>query len=253
MPLTPDDGFGKLALDVTVPVLNEEKRLEAGVLGVVAFLEAWNIASTRIVIVDNGSTDATTAIAGRLASEHPSLVSFLRIQQRGVGAAIRSSWTASSADIVGYMDVDLATDLLHLLEVLELFEQGEVKVVNGSRLLAGSVVRDRSLWRGFTSRTLNAVMRASLGVGFTDAMTGFKFFERQHALMLLAQTPEIPDWFVAAEMLVRSEWVGVPAKEIAIRWQDDRASKANVPRLARQYLGHILRLKHERRARMRDA
>jgi len=79
-------------------------------------------------------------------------------------------------------------------------------------------------------------------------MCGFKFFSRKLALDLLREVPVIPDWFVAAELLVRAEWRGYRIHELPVTWTDDPDSKANIKRLVLQYLRHIKRLR-ECRAR----
>lgn len=235
-------------IEVTIPVLNEEERLEDGVDRSFAFLNQNNLTHWRVVIADNGSTDATQRLSLALCERYSERLQYLCLDERGVGIALRASWSQSSADIVGYMDVDLATDVAHLLEVDALFQSGESRIVNGSRLLPDSRVADRTLLREITSRGLNVVLKYWLGVGFTDAMCGFKFLERPIALQLLDRTPKMRDWFLSAEMLVKAEWAGVPIREIAVNWQDDPRSKARVGDLARQYLGHIQRLRREKRA-----
>lgn len=234
-----------LSFEVTLPVLNEEPQLRQGVMQSLAFFDRHGLDGWRLVIADNGSEDATPRIARELCTESPDRVRYLRIPERGVGLALRHAWTDSAADVVGYMDVDLATDLAHLLQVERLFADGEAAVVNGSRLLPDSRVTGRRLIREITSRGLNLIMRATLKTGFTDAMCGFKFFQRELALALLADIPRIPDWFVAAELLVRAEWRGTRVREVAVQWTDDPNSKAKVAKLTRQYLRHIHRLRQE--------
>jgi glycosyltransferase involved in cell wall biosynthesis len=236
-----------LDIEITIPVLNEEDRLQQGVESTIRFLHENELRDWGVVVADNGSDDCTPDIAARLCEAYPDNVRYLRVEQRGVGAAIRSSWTNSNARVVGYMDVDLATDLRHLIDVAHRFQRETVLVVNGSRLLPGSIVRNRSLLRETTSRGLNLIMRFGLDVGFTDAMSGFKFIERGLAIELFDTIPQIPDWFVSAEMLVKAEWRGISIEEIPIHWTDDSRSKADIGQLASQYLRHIKRLRQEKR------
>ena len=64
----------------------------------------------RITIADNGSTDDMPRIGRELAEKYPD-VFYTRIEQRGRGRALKRVWSESDADIVGYMDMDLSTDL----------------------------------------------------------------------------------------------------------------------------------------------
>jgi glycosyltransferase involved in cell wall biosynthesis len=229
--------------EITIPVLNEQDILESSTKRVIAYLVANRLDNWQVTIADNGSTDETPSIAASLCSEFSNRIRYIRLEQRGVGLAIRQSWTTSEADVVGYMDADLATDINHLQDVESLFNTSSTFAINGSRLLPGSNVIGRSLLRELTSRGLNIIMGIALKNNFTDAMCGFKFFDRQLALNLLDEVPVIPDWFVAAELLVRAEWHGYDIHEIPVTWSDDSDSKANIKILAKQYLHHIRRLR----------
>ena len=66
-----------------------------------------------MVIVDNGSDDDTPEI-GKALSEKYEEVSYLRIEERGVGIAFKTGVLAADTDLVGYMDIDLSTDLKYL-------------------------------------------------------------------------------------------------------------------------------------------
>ncbi len=230
-----------------LPVLNEEDILDASLRSVIEFFSQNSMRNWRLAIVDNGSLDATGDISKRLVAEFgTNKVRYMRLEERGVGLAIRAGWENSTADVVGYMDIDLATNLRHLLDVKEKFEVYAASVVNGSRLLPNSNVVDRTVLRTTTSRALNLLMKSTLNNNFTDAMCGFKFFNRLVALEILKDIPRMPDWFVSAEMLVRAEWKGLCIEEIAVEWNDDQNSKAKILSLTRQYLGHIIRLRREK-------
>jgi|MDSW01.1.fsa_nt_gb glycosyltransferase involved in cell wall biosynthesis len=235
-----------MKFDITLPVLNEEECLEENTRRILEFFDQHDLHDWTLTITDNGSTDSTSEISRKLVKAHPGRVSYLRLEQRGVGLAVRSSWSQSDADIVGYMDIDLATDLNHLLQVRDHFKDPACRVVNGSRFLNESCVENRKAIRKVTSFVLNEMMHTLLGNSFSDAMCGFKFFERQHVLKMLRDVPDIPDWFVCSELLIRSEWAGEVVYEIPVHWTDDPNSKAKIAKLAKQYTGHILRLRREK-------
>src|SRR5438876_9011080 len=98
------------SVDVVIPVLNEEKVLERSVRALHAFLSENLSHDWRIVVADNGSTDATFAIAERLEAELGNIHAD-HIPEAGRGRALTRSWLASEADILSYMDVDLSTGL----------------------------------------------------------------------------------------------------------------------------------------------
>jgi glycosyltransferase involved in cell wall biosynthesis len=124
-----------MTIDITIPVLNEEATLATQVAQLLKFLEEkfHGTSNWQVVIADNGSTDTTAAIARRLAEES-SRVRFVQVPERGVGLALKTSWGASTADIVGYMDLDLATDLKHFPTAYEAIAHQGYDLVYGTRL-----------------------------------------------------------------------------------------------------------------------
>lgn len=235
-------------VEITIPVLNEEFRLDKGVRTTIAFFEKQNLSQCSLIIADNGSTDKTEEIAQGLVAEFPGRVRYIKVPRKGVGLALRTSWTASSADIVGYMDVDLATDLKHLPEVIAEFGTQDVAVVSGSRLKKGALVENRTLVREITSRVFNTVVKLLLGVRFSDGMCGFKFLRRDHANRLIATGIDLDGWFFCTEILVKSEWLGIPVHELPVHWSDDADSRVKLARLTMAYLREIVRLSKERSA-----
>ncbi|MDC0481983.1 glycosyltransferase [Gammaproteobacteria bacterium] len=233
--------------EITLPVLNEEACLERSVRQILTFFNENNLPHWSLAITDNGSTDQTLEIAEQLCSEFPSKIRVISIKTKGVGFAVRESWVSSKADIVGYMDIDLATKLSHLIDVKILFNTNqEIKIINGARRLHNAEIINQKLIRRFTSVSLNIILSIFLNVKFTDAMCGFKFFDRLTVLKLLQETPNIPDWFVCAELLIRAEWQGIKVHEIPVIWTDDQVSRVNVIKLSLQYFKHIKRLFFEK-------
>lgn len=104
------------SFEITIPVLNEELKLVPMVETVLKYLLIFYSGKTKwsIVIADNGSTDNTGALSENMVKKYNGLVKYIRIEERGVGRALKASWGKSKADIVGYFDIDLATDLNHL-------------------------------------------------------------------------------------------------------------------------------------------
>ncbi|MFN7118679.1 MAG: glycosyltransferase family 2 protein, partial [Saprospiraceae bacterium] len=124
-----------MTFDVTIPVLNEEPTLERQVKILHSFLKKHFPTENqwRIVIADNGSTDHTFEIAERLSNELPELT-VVKVPRKGVGLALKTSWEQSQAAIVGYMDLDLATDLPHFLEAYDAIANKNYDIVYGTRL-----------------------------------------------------------------------------------------------------------------------
>ncbi|MCB0615045.1 MAG: glycosyltransferase, partial [Phaeodactylibacter sp.] len=165
-----------MTFDITIPVLNEEATLEQNVRTLHRFLREHftQAGQWQIVIADNGSTDRTLDIARALSEEVPE-ITFVKVPEKGVGLALKTSWGQSQADIVGYMDLDLATALPHFLEAYDALAHQGFDIVYGSRLHPRAQVVNRPFKREVASRVFNLLLKLYLGVRFSDGMCGFKF------------------------------------------------------------------------------
>ena len=123
------------AVEIVVPVFNEERDLAASIRRLQAFVSSSFPFSARVTIADNGSTDGTWAIATALAGWLPG-VRALRIPEAGRGRALQTVWSASDAEVVAYMDVDLSTDLSALLPLVAPLLSGQSDLAIGTRLWA---------------------------------------------------------------------------------------------------------------------
>ncbi len=232
-------------IEIVVPVYNEERILASSVGRLRAYLDARLPVSTRITIADNASTDDTWAVATALEREIPG-VRALHLPRKGRGRALRAAWLASEAAVVGYMDVDLSTDLDALLPLIAPLLSGHSDVAIGSRLARGArVVRGPK--REVISRSYNLVLRTVLGVGVHDAQCGFKALRRDVARALL---PLVEDdgWFFDTELLVLAERAGLRIHEVPVDWIDDPDSRVQVVSTATHDLRGVWRLlRHNRR------
>src|SRR5437867_4532633 len=166
------DSMETKAIDIVIPVYNEERDLVPSVRRLHAYLEARFPFPATITIVDNASTDATWPIAEYLASELPN-VRAIHLGAKGRGRALRTAWLSSDASIVAYMDVDLSTYLDALLPLVAPLVSGHSEVAIGSRLARGARVR-RGAKRELISRAYNFILHLGLGTKFSDAQCGFK-------------------------------------------------------------------------------
>jgi glycosyltransferase involved in cell wall biosynthesis len=117
-------------LSVLIPVYNEEHTLERLLDAVDERPEV-----TEIVIVDDGSTDATAEILARREFRHP--VQLIRHERnRGKGAAVRTALAAATREYAVIQDADLEYDPAELAALLAPIERGRAEVVYGSRSFA---------------------------------------------------------------------------------------------------------------------
>ena len=157
----------QVSVEVVVPVYNEQEALPKSIPALCAYLETYFPYRWSVVIADNASTDATLAVAEGLASAYPG-VSVLHLEEKGRGRALKAAWSASKADVVAYMDVDLSTNLWSFLPMVAPLATGYSDVAIGSRLLRGAAVT-RQWKRELISRCYNLLIKTLFGNRFSDA------------------------------------------------------------------------------------
>ncbi|MGV1003842.1 MAG: glycosyltransferase [Candidatus Nanopelagicales bacterium] len=227
------------AIDIVIPVYNEQADLEHSVLRLYAHLRSSFPYTFAITIADNASTDLTWDIATRLGGAIPQ-VRAVRLARKGRGRALREVWTASDSPVLAYMDVDLSTDLAALLPLVAPLLSGHSDLAIGTRLDRNShVVRGPK--REFISRCYNLIVRATLGTRFSDAQCGFKAIRADAAAKLLPLV-EDPEWFFDTELLVLAERAGMRIHEVPVDWVDDPGSTVDLADTARKDLQGLWRL-----------
>src|SRR5580704_12068758 len=242
----PDSGCHAPApqVEVVVPVYNEAASLEAGVTTLRRYLDQTFPFRTLVTIVDNGSTDGTALLAQRLASTLDGVQAMI-LARKGRGFALRTAWSASVAEVVAYMDVDLSTSLTALLPLVGSVLSGHSDLAVGTRLARGArVVRGPK--RELISRAYSHIVRLSLRSRVSDFQCGFKAVRRARALQILPLVRD-DEWFFDTELIVTTERLGVRISETPVEWTDDPTSSVDIVRTALDDLHGIWRVARRRR------
>jgi glycosyltransferase involved in cell wall biosynthesis len=229
-------------LDVIIPVYNEERDLRPSVTKLRAFLQENCPYKWRVIVANNASTDRTLEIAKELKAEFPSEVDYVHLDQKGRGRALKKSWLASDADVVCYMDVDLSTNLRHLMPMVDPLFRGDYQIGIGSRLMPGARVT-RQLKREIISRAYNLIVKLMFPRRkFSDAQCGFKAMTRKAAKNLL---PYIEDnrWFFDSELLLRAEQQGYKVWEVPVEWIEDLDTRVKIVSTAAEDLKGLWRVR----------
>jgi glycosyltransferase involved in cell wall biosynthesis len=232
------------AVEIVIPVYNEQRALEPSVRKLHRYMKREFTFPFQITIADNASVDTTLERARALAVELAE-VEVLHLERKGRGRALRAAWARSEADVVGYMDVDLSTELSALPSLLVPLLQDRADVAIGSRLASGAEVT-RGVKRELISRAYNILLRVGLGVGFSDAQCGFKAVRRELLAELLGRV-EDNSWFFDTELLYQAERCELSIHEVPVRWVDDPDSRVDIVATAREDLRGIRRLRRTAR------
>lgn len=234
-----------MTLNILLPVYNEEKRLRRGVEITQKYLAQKADFEYQLTIVDNASSDKTQQIAEQLCSEFEGIVHYIRIAEKGVGAAFRAGVAKNTCDIVGYMDIDLATDIKHIPEMMQIFQNNpQADMVNASRWNKKSDTSGRKFYRNITSIGLVTILKLVFHMKASDAICGFKFFRKEALEKLMTYAEPQNGWFYLIELLIRAEKHSFNVVELPVKWEDDaKNTTVKTGALIKEYLRQIVALK----------
>ncbi len=209
---------------VVIPVFNDLHALGIAIPRSIELLSQITN-SFELIIAEDGSTDGSTDFV-RQYELGDTRIHLLHSDERlGRGKALNRAIHESKGNIVCYYDVDLATNLQHLPELLGAIREGE-DIATGSRLMPGSDTV-RTGGREIASRSYNFLVRLFLGSRIYDHQCGFKAFRKEYILPIL---PSIRSshWFWDTEILVRSQHHGAHIREFPVRWRAGKGTTVKV-------------------------
>lgn len=232
-----------LSINLLFPVLNERLRLENGIERSMEYLRKNVTIPYQLTILDNGSDDETPEIGMALDKKYPE-VTYVRVGERGVGVAFRKGIELNTCDIVGYMDIDLSTDLKYLSKTIEMFEKDPtLQYVNGSRFSKDSDTKGRKWYRKITSMGLVILLKSIFHMKATDAVCGFTWLRKEAAEELVKESSNDNGWFYTIEFLLRAERKGMKIYDMPVEWQEDYNTTVKIWKTIKNYLVRIYYLK----------
>lgn len=212
-------------VSIILPAYNEVEHIESSIEKTIDTLS--NVTSSfEIIIAEDGSTDGTDKIAGNLADKYPFVVHLHFDERQGRGKALNHAFKTAKGKILGYIDVDLATDMKHLSELINAIRQEGYDFATGSRMMKTSDVK-RSFKRKIASKGFNFLTRTFLKSKLYDHQCGFKAFKREPLFDLLDEVKD-EHWFWDTELLVRAQRKGYKIKEFPVKWQHSGTTKVNI-------------------------
>jgi len=233
-----------MLIEFCLPIYNEETILKNNVLQLLKYLKQQKFSFTwKIVILDNGSTDNTDKICQELASEE---IRTENIQEPGKGKAIKAYGLKSQADILVYMDIDLAVSLYNISDLIKPIIQEKFDLVIGSRLLPSSKTA-RSFLRSLSSKAYNLLSKIILSHKLSDLQCGFKAIKVNKFKQLIPYI-QSNKWFFDTELIAFADHFDYKIKEIPVDWQENRyearKSKINLMQDSIKFTINLIKLKY---------
>lgn len=161
-----------MTLSIVIPCYNEAPTLVTLVQKVLA-----QPYPKEVIIIDDGSTDGSTQIIAKLATEYPEIKSVRLPQNHGKGSALKAGFAQATGDIVLIQDADLEYDPMDYPILIEPILHRGAHVVYGSRFLGG-VHRVLYFWHSVANFVLTLFSNIITDLNLTDMETGYKAFRR---------------------------------------------------------------------------
>jgi dolichol-phosphate mannosyltransferase len=219
-----------VGLSLVIPAYNEAAGIRQAVGEAEEALGAL-IADYEIIVVDDGSTDETSAALAAMTRANARVRQLRHRVNRGYGAALRTGFEAARFNRVAFTDADCQFHLADLAPLLDLAERHPLAV--GYR-----VGRQDPRQRRFFSWGYNLLARTLLGTRVRDCDCALKVFRKEALDALL---PETSGFFINTEMLTRARQRGFRVAEVGVRHRprlrgSSKVSLADIPRTLRTLL-----------------
>lgn len=197
-----------------IPAYNEERRLPA-TLAAIAELADSSLGKCEIIVVDDGSTDATVEVA-RAFRAPLCLLRVLSVPHRGKGFAIRRGAFLAHGEIVVLCDADLHDSVRQVVSLDAALRHG-ADIAIGSRWMSHlDCLHSQPLYRRISSRLFNLVARRVISLPFKDTQCGLKALTRRAARSIFPLL-SLDGWGYDIEMIHVALTLGLNVKEVDLR------------------------------------
>ena len=210
-------------LSIVIPAYNESARIELTLDRVMSCVakQGWD---AEVLVVDDGSTDATPKIVHAWMERYPQLHLIQNEGNRGKGFSVRNGLLQAAGEVVMFTDADLSAPM----EEAELLLAA---IADGADVAIGSRWMDKTrqtihqpLYRKFFGRCFNWVTRVVMGLPFKDTQCGFKAFTRA-AAQVIFRLQRIERWGFDPEVLFIARKLGYTIREVPVTWGHDERSR----------------------------
>jgi len=208
---------------IVIPAYNESARIPATLQSVLSYVRAqgW---STEVIVVNDGSRDATADLVREFARGAPEVRLIENPGNRGKGYSVRNGLLQALGEVVMFTDADLSAPIEEAQGLFAAIAQGADIAIGSRWLEKGRQTHRQPLYRQFFGRCFNAVTRAVMGLRFADTQCGFKAFTRT-AAQTVFQLQTIEGWGFDPEILFIAVKRGYRIVEVPVIWAHDERTR----------------------------
>jgi dolichyl-phosphate beta-glucosyltransferase len=227
------------ALSLVIPAYNEQARLPYTLSQIETYVCREGL-DCEVIVVDNGSRDATSAVVQQ-ASHRFSALRLLRTDRRGKGRAVRTGMLAAEGAVVIFADADLSWEVQDLSRFVALVDE-RTPIVIGSREGVGARRVGEPIYRHLMGRVFNRVVQALAVPGIEDSQCGFKAF-RADAARAVFSRQRIDGFGFDVEVLYLARRLGFALQVVPLHWEHKENSRVAPVRDTLLMLADVLRVR----------
>jgi len=213
---------GAPTVSIVIPAFNEAGRIAESIQKIDAYIRQSRLPA-EIIVVDDGSKDATSDVVRRLETKGLRLIR--NDENHGKGHTVRQGVLAASGKYVLFTDADLSAPIEELTKLLEIAKHEGADIVIGSRNLDRRYIeKHQSRFRELGGFVFNLMVRWLLDLPLRDTQCGFKLFHRERSRRLFEQQTTLGFGF-DPELLFLAKRQGLKIREAPVRWSHAEGSK----------------------------
>jgi glycosyltransferase involved in cell wall biosynthesis len=225
------------ALSLVIPAYNEQARLPYTLSEIEAYVREEQL-DCEIIVVDNGSRDATSVVVQQAASRFPHL-RLLRTDRRGKGLAVRTGVLSARGQVVIYADADLSWSVEDLSRFVAMVDPDHSPIVIGSREGYGARRIGEPVYRHLMGRVFNRVVQGLAVPGIEDSQCGFKAFSSSAARAVFSRQ-RVDGFGFDVEVLYLARRLGYSVSVVPLRWEHKENSSVQPVRDALLMLSDVV-------------
>jgi dolichyl-phosphate beta-glucosyltransferase len=215
-------------LSIVIPAYNEESRLSPTLDRIFSYLDHLPEQSAEVIVVDDGSRDATAALVEARAKFEPRLRLVQNPGNRGKGFSVRHGMAVARGEWCLMSDADLSAPIEEVKKLVDSAALARAQIAIGSRALDRSLIGvHQGRMREVSGIVFNLVMRLVTGLPFQDTQCGFKLYHRDAARLIFPRQQldgfgfDVEDLFIARKL-------GIVSIEVPVRWNNVEGTKVSL-------------------------